>query len=208
MNFRKWSGEYSKQNNTAPTNMKIKLIQIIITAIFLCGCGKILQEWKTTKYIIPKGEYYTGSLPQFLTSDTLRFKVRFNESAIYDIGNNQSDINKLIGFSDCNENHHENSARTGWRWFTDRLQIVSYVYNDSIRVPEQIIANIGINQWFEGDMIIEDDWYVFHFQNVEIREHRTAKCERGIYYMLFPTFGGNIRAPHEIKILIQTPYKR
>src|SRR5690606_41284654 len=51
---------------------------------------------------------------------------------------NQDDINKLYGFSDCTSLHHANSARFGWNWKDGALRIHAYCYVDSVRQYKEL----------------------------------------------------------------------
>ena len=79
---------------------------------------------QTVTYIIPKGEHYPTPNPLVFTSASkVTFYAVFDSSCIYKTADpqNQNDINKLYGFSDCNTQHLVNSARIGWRWSNDSL---------------------------------------------------------------------------------------
>src|SRR3954453_18752508 len=85
-------------------------------------------------YIIKKGAHYCSPNPLTFTSQSqISFKAVFDSSCIYQTVDpaNQNDINKFYGFSDCNTQHLENSARIGWRWSKDSLRIFGFVHNNS-----------------------------------------------------------------------------
>lgn len=73
------------------------------------------------------------------------FTVIFDSSAIYvtkDV-RNQSDINKLYGFTEGID-PHDNSARIGWSFNNNSLRLYGYAYNDKMRITEEIsVVNIG-----------------------------------------------------------------
>lgn len=115
---------------------------------------------------------------------------------------NQHDINKLMGFSDCNALHHDNSARFGWRWLDGNLEIHAYVYNNGERHSEYI-GRVELNISYRYELAIHGDYYVFNLEGAEpVFMERTSNCNKGFYYMLFPYFGGNETAPHEMLIKI------
>jgi len=155
-------------------------------------------------YQINKGEHQSSRKIMALQASGVSFNARFDESAIYQTVSqeNQYDINKLMGFSDCNSMHHENSARFGWRWAEDQLQIFAYVYQNGQRTTEFMgTANIGIGDHYQ--IVIEDDHYTFSFGETIKKIKRGAQCNTGLYYMLFPYFGGNETAPHDINIMVK-----
>ncbi|MEQ9006908.1 MAG: hypothetical protein RLP12_03425, partial [Ekhidna sp.] len=145
---------------------------------------------------------------QSLQSKTLSFSAIFDHTAIYEAGTteNQHDIHKLMGFSDCNSTHHDNSARFGWRWLEGKLEIHAYVYVGGERITEYI-GDVELNQPSDYQLQITDDHYVFYLQGYDpVRIKREAPCNKGLYYMLYPYFGGDEVAPHDILIQILTKY--
>src|SRR5690554_6022647 len=98
-------------------------IVVVFTAIILIACEPEADMFRT--FVMKKGEHYsTPRLVQSLQSNTLLFEARFNESAIYKFSEEgfQDSKNKLLGFADCNSQHHDNSARFGWQWFNEQLE--------------------------------------------------------------------------------------
>src|SRR4051812_6906494 len=96
---------------------------------------------KTVTYVIKKGAQYCKPNPlKFTSKSKITFTAVFDSSCIYqtvDPGN-QDDINKLYGFSDCNDQHLENSARVGWRWSEGALRIFGFVHNNGEMIFEEI----------------------------------------------------------------------
>ena len=99
------------------------------------------------EYTIGTGEHY--ATPKLIETTELKrvaFRATFDASARYTLDDPslQSNINKLMGFSDCSTHHQTNSARFGWRWYNDRLEIHAYCYVDSVRVHQYIgTVNVG-----------------------------------------------------------------
>jgi hypothetical protein len=158
---------------------------------------------KTIVYLIPKGaQYCTANSLVFTKNNRIHFTAVFDSSCIYttEQTGNQIDINKLYGFSDCGTDHLKNSARIGWRWSDGALRLFGYVHNDGQILFEEITtAQIGS----EIDCIItcEPNSYSFDIDG------KTASIPRqcsGNYdrYRLFPYFGGDETAPHDIRITI------
>lgn len=160
-------------------------------------------------FVMPQGEHYASPrLVQSLQSNTLNFKATFNESAIYYFENNafQDSKNKLLGFSDCNSLHHENSARFAWQWYSERLEIYAYCYVNGTRV-EKFIGTVDLNTENRYQLKVTDDNYVFQLNSQEpIHIARGNSCDKGLYYMLWPYFGGTIPAPHDVSINIEIEY--
>jgi hypothetical protein len=148
-----------------------------------------------TIFTIAKGSHYsTPRAPQTLQSKTLRFTAVFDESARYDFGDValQSSKNKLLGFADCNSTH--------------RLEIFAYCYVNGER-KESFIGTVPLNVPSRYEIMISDDEYIFTLNDEPpVRMERGAVCEKGVYYMLNPYFGGSVPAPHDIRIKIRFLY--
>jgi len=158
---------------------------------------------QTVTYIIPKGEHYPTPNPLvFTTASKVTFYAVFDSSCIYKTVDpqNQNDINKLYGFSDCNTQHLVNSARVGWRWSNDSLRIFAFVHNNSVMLYKEI-TTARIGRKINCSISCLADQYSFTVNNktVQLPRHCTGNYTR---YKLFPYFGGDEVAPHKIKIKI------
>jgi len=186
--------------------MMSTVLRLLALLVFLLIMSCEPDADPARKFVTRKGEHYAHPrMVESLQSLTLTFDAMFNETAIYDLGDPalQSNKNKLLGFSDCNSLHHKNSARFAWQWFNDRLEIYAYCYVDGTRV-EQFVGIVELNEFNRYRISIRDDRYIFKLNNdppVCIKRGNT--CQRGVYYMLWPYFGGHIAAPHDIQIFIR-----
>ena len=197
--------------------MKKYLLCLFVILGVLAACDEQIipgmpekkQESETTdkasqQYLIPAGAHYTtesGFKP--MQGDVLRFNATFDQSAIYTTQDpaNQGDINKLYGMSDCNSTHQVNSARFGWRWYKDQLEIWAYTYADSER-KFQFITTVEINTKNTFEIEFANEVYIFRVNNTSIELPRA--CEgKANGYKLYPYFGGDEVAPHEIAIDIE-----
>ncbi|QNF35248.1 hypothetical protein HUW51_21940 [Adhaeribacter swui] len=156
-----------------------------------------------TSYVIPENNHFTSNNIGLVTSNKLKFIVKFDESAEYTTRDkaNQADINKLYGFSDCGTDHQSNSARFGWRWYNNRLEILAYTYKDQVRA-DKFITTVDFNKEYEYELEAQDSKYIFKLDG------KTVEMERGCNgntskYKLFPYFGGDETAPHAITIQIK-----
>jgi hypothetical protein len=155
-------------------------------------------------YTIPAGLHSSAaSAYQFLTASSIRFTARFDSSAIYQTvdSRNQGDINKLYGMADCNSVHQVNSARFGWRWFGNVLQIWAYNYVNGER-QIAFIKNVPLNSTNTYELAFADSAYIFKVDELQITLPRHC-AEEAKGYKLYPYFGGDESAPHEITIIIQ-----
>jgi len=156
-----------------------------------------------TTYIIPQNAHFTSNNFGVVPSNKLKFLAKFDASAMYTTidKSNQADINKLYGFSDCSSDHQSNSARFGWRWYNNQLEILAYTYVNQKRI-ESFITAIDLNKAYEYELEATDTTYVFKLNG------QTVETERGCAgssdkYKLFPYFGGDETAPHAIRIEIK-----
>lgn len=154
-------------------------------------------------YVIPKGEHRSQGGFSFVSGTKFRFKAAFDSSAVYQTAQpiHQADVNKLYGFSDCYSQHHSNSARFGWRWLGGKLEIMAYCYQNGERQSE-VMGSVALNKSYEYEIEIREDAYVFRLNGVEKKMLRG--CSGRVFgYKLYPYFGGQEVAPHDISIKIQ-----
>jgi hypothetical protein len=146
-------------------------------------------------------EKNTNSL---FTGNSMRFQALFDSSCIYKTvsAENQNDINKLMGFSDCSSQHHINSARFGWNWRENAIRIYAYIYIDGLRQEQELgVAEIGKAQNYA--LRTEGNSYIFTFNGVETVMPRHCSGGTGVSYKLLPYFGGDESAPQDIQVKIR-----
>lgn len=202
---------------TDPCLMKYHFSQLILLCALLfalVSCHKSFEAKggpeiepasSFVHYRIPRGEHYSEQTSYAKVEyKELKFTVRFDSSAIYTTMNpaNQYDINKLYGFSDNDAQHHEFSARIGWRWSEGNLRLFGYVYNNGLTGYEEITA-INIGSEHECSIKIAESSYIFSVNHNTIAMSRTSKGTVAKGYKLFPYFGGDETAPHDIHIWIK-----
>ena len=154
-------------------------------------------------YIIAKNNHFTDNNISEVKVNKLKFIVQFDSSARYQTvdKNNQADINKLYGFSDCTSFHQTNSARFGWRWLNNQLEIFAYTYQNQVR-QEKFIKAVDLNKAYTYELEALDNKYIFKLDD-KIVEMPRGCTGNPVKYKLFPYFGGDEAAPHEIKIRIK-----
>ncbi len=198
--------------------MKNQIIVLLVTALVLGSCQKSVEITtkesviaplepvsKTVLYTIKQGQQFCDKNSYTPVSITeLKFKVKFDSSAIYNTINpyNQGDINKLYGFSDNNAQHHQFSARFGWRWFNNSLEIFAYIYNNGV-VAYQKVGDAIIGTTAEYSIKVNSETYQFTLGNNIVTMPRASTTTTGLGYKLFPYFGGDELAPHDVRILIE-----
>ena len=136
-------------------------------------------------------------------SDIISKEVQFDYSCKYDIGEDQGDINKLFGVGFFH--HHSNSGRFGWRWniVTQKVELFGYVYNRNRRISEYL-CSVSLGEKVRLSILLEGTGYGFIVQRTN--QQAVHKFIEGktyfIGYKLGAYFGGNRRAPHDMKIWI------
>lgn len=188
----------------------IHLIIKLTIAILIFSMSSCESEFKEPyeNFILPEGKHSSKIKTQSLQSAFLKFDAIFDQSAIYQTKTkeNQHDINKLLGFSGCNSFHHVNSARFGWRWLKGNLEIHAYSYVNGERITKYI-GTVNLDSSYSYQINMTSNSYIFYLEGFDpVEIERGNHCERGLYYMLFPYFGGDEVAPHDIIIQVKINY--
>jgi hypothetical protein len=153
-------------------------------------------------WVIPAGSHdMLGANVALTTTDVLSLRVRFDASADYTTVDpaNQADINKLRGFSDCSTHHQTNSARFGWRWLDGHLEILAYDYVGGQR-QWQLLTTTAPGEWLDLRLEAIGATYVFTVDGVSTVMPRGCADAGLAKYELWPYFGGDEVAPHDVRI--------
>ena len=165
------------------------------------------------KFLIKKDKHYSEQyLYKFVnilnTNRFLKYQVLFDNTCKYEIPKeDQEDINKLFGYT-LGFNHHKDSARFGWFYQDKTIHLHAYVYDNGVR-KSKLIKNLDLNTQYvltlvdEGNnwlFSVDDGWSVIG--SVKIPK----SCEFKYGYKLWPYFGGNNTAPHDITIQMNCWY--
>jgi hypothetical protein len=167
------------------------------------SCKKIDEDGFRI-YTIKCGKHKSRSAIKFTRSNTLSFQVIFDESAIYTSNDpiNQYDINKLYGLSDCGNNHTETSIRFGWRWLNDSLEILWFKHTDNVFSFAKI-KSIEFDDIVDFSIQFDNNYYYMSVGSDTVTIARPCNRSSNRKYFLWPYFGGQETAPHDIKILIK-----
>ena len=160
---------------------------------------------KFIQYVIPEGAHYATANPYKAVACTeIKFTVRFDSSCIYQtlLPKNQWDINKLYGFSDNDAHHHLFSARFGWRWSEGALRLFAYVYNNGERIAKELTP-VPIGKEVACAIQVSGDRYLFSVGEKTETLPRQSTTPIASGYQLYPYFGGDEAAPHEVRIWIK-----
>lgn len=165
--------------------------------------GKQSPEYK--EYFISRGQHYAeGNTFQLVDKKEMHFLALFDSSCIYTTVNpeNITDINKLYGFSDCSSLHQENSARVGWLWNGKAVELYAYCYADSIR-SNKLLGTVTIGSAADLTISVQPHQYVFDYGGKKTIMDRGCVSDSILGYQLYPYFGGDETAPHDIHVFIK-----
>lgn len=180
------------------------------------------------KYVIHKGRHRSGFYfkPYIGKIDSINFSVSLNPTMFYDFKDADNfDVNKIKGISFGY--HHKNSIRLGWAMSDDgmdsdnpEIQFWIYYYNMGERYFKKIGSSISL--WWVERMNQSANFIDFNFSfkfnynndiiNIQYTELLTGAIDVtsirfsfpnvNCGYHLFPYFGGNRKAPHDVCIYI------
>ena len=188
----------------------------VAAALILCSCNKTKEALvekiagsssseQSAVFTIRKGQHYADqSSYRTIETSELRFTAVFDSSAIYRTADpaNQDDINKLYGFSDNGTDHHSYSARFGWRWSNGALRLFGYVYNAG-KVTSEELAAVAIGSEIRCSIRVTDGSYLFTVNGNTRSLPRQSTTPSAKGYRLYPYFGGDETAPHDMKIIVR-----
>lgn len=195
---------------------------IIISAlIVLAALASRIKFAKSGKgfetYLIRKGRHYSVRINRLIHTHfkispyfnhTLRFIVTFGEGSWYgvnDYGNDGYDHNKLYGLN-YGWKSHVNSVRVAWlpNVYLGKIDLYAYIYSNGVRLDKYLTT---VNQFEEVKVLIS------HYGKDRVSVTINGKIETfmmsesKLKFKLFPYFGGNLKAPNDIKIYIKETKK-
>ena len=193
-----------------------KTILCLAALCMLFSCNKAIDSFiekqvinkssnSFVKYTIRQGQHTADkSSYKTIASNELNFVVRFDSTAIYQtqVPENQYDINKLYGFSDNGSDHHQFSARFGWRWSDDALRLFAYTYNNG-EMASRELTTIPIDVEIKCSIKVTGNSYVFVVNDITETMQRNSSLPSAKGYQLYPYFGGDETAPHDVHIWIK-----
>ncbi len=157
-------------------------------------------------YIIKAGQHDAGyNFGIHMPNKTVSKVAILNSTCTYNHGDNdQLDINKLYGFSE-GANHQYNSVRFGWRWsiVKQKFEILAYVYNNGQVIREEqadtFLGDVEVGQRFYTEVGVSGNYYRLKtIINYKATEKYISRTGSGLGYNLFPYFGGDKVAPHDV----------
>ena len=194
---------------------------LLILFLFLTSCEKEFDDGFRV-FTINKGEHRSGTYLQNKVNDNaITFQVILDESAIYDFSTpfnptpqDQHDINKIYGFSDFGQLHQESSIRLGWSYFSyDKgpykagelwFRWLRHAWGQHrggplMKIETNEVYTVTIRRWLtQYEFIINDSIFL-----VERDLEQNRMVDWMDSYYLYPYFGGQQKAPHDITIKIK-----
>lgn len=161
------------------------------------------------RFFIKKGNHRSGIYPNiYFKMLKTKYEVIFSKDCIYKFNDvDDFDVNKLFGLSFGF--HHTNSIRFGWNVDGDKIAIYAYCYKSGERIMNKITSlSTDITNSFE--IKVYDDFYELTIYNKISNStitYITSKPKTVKWgYRLFPYFGGNKTAPHNMEIEMKKIY--
>jgi len=181
-------------------------IYLVLIFLFISGCSKEVDDLGFKTYTIPQGKHSSGSFLDHPTNSRIKFDFILNESAIYtsEIPENQHDVNKIYGMSDFGVRHQKYSIRLGWRYLNNELELC-WLRHEEGRHSSATIRTIEPNVIYNAVIDITTVYYVIVIDGDTTMVRRRPEGYWGLIrrYYLYPYFGGNEYAPHDINIKIR-----
>lgn len=186
-------------------NLRFLLPMAFCLLLWSCNETPTVDDEGYEVFTIRAGQHSSITRNEAFTGSGINATVVFDESAIYtlEVTSDQADINKLLGFSDCTQHHQSESARIGWRWYEDELQILAYAYLEG-QLHFELMGSVPLDT--EIDLMIRANGTSYDFSGTGLQSvslARTSDCEPGENYWLWPYFGGDQVAPHDVTIRLK-----
>lgn len=150
---------------------------------------------------INKGNHSSGLHLKLVPSKCdLTYEVTFTESCKYLTWRNDSSIHKLFGIGFF-PYHRINSIRFGWSYEgLESIRIHKYIYKDGVRTIEPLTW-VQVNEPAYFSIFSDGGSQSYGMICQHIVEQVKIKPQIG--YQLYPYFGGNQKAPHDIEIIME-----
>jgi len=179
---------------------------VLTLCLILFSCKKDTDDFGFRTYVILEGTHSSGRYFNHPTNSRIDFNFMLDESAFYttEIPENQHDVNKIYGFSDFGVTHQKYSIRLGWRYINGKIELCWLRHEDGIH-SSATIRTIEPNEIYNATINITTFYYQIVVEGDTTLVRRRPEGNWGIVrrYYLYPYFGGNEYAPHDITIKIK-----
>jgi len=183
----------------------VELLRVLLILLFV-SCSKQTDDLGFRTYIIPEGEHSSGTFINHPDNSRITFDFILDESAIYytEVPENQSDVNKIYGMSDFGKLHQKYSIRLGWRYIDGEIELC-WLRHEQGRHSSATIRTIEPNEIYNATIDITTFYYIIVINGDTTEVRRRPEGYWGLVrrYYLYPYFGGNEYAPHDITIKIR-----
>ena len=174
---------------------------ILLFLIIFSSCTKkdINNFWILK---IKEGKHRSTTKVKTTKKDNVHFEILLTESCKYQTLNfdNQWDVNKIFGFSD-GDGHKNNSARIGWRYVKNELKLMAYTrYNGDFYFKNICVVEPGVYYECRINCLPDKYEFIVHNDTVYMDRYWIYSNRR---YFLWPYFGGDEVAPHDITIKVK-----
>ena len=184
----------------------VHYLRIVLIFLFIVACGKEVDDLGFRTYVIPAGEHSSGNFISHPDNSRLVFDFILDESAEYytEVPENQHDVNKIYGMSDFGVRHQKYSIRLGWRYIDNEIELC-WLRHEEGRHSSATIRTIEPNTVYSAMIDITTFYYVIVINSDTTMVRRRPEGYWGLIrrYYLYPYFGGNEYAPHDITIKIK-----
>ena len=178
----------------------------LLILLLMVSCSKEVDDLGFRVYTIPAGEHSSGSFLNHPDNSRISFQFVLDNSAYYEteIPENQYDVNKTYGMSDFGLRHQKYSIRLGWRYIDNELQLC-WLRHEEGRHSSATIRTIEPDVIYNATIDIKTFYYVIVIDSDTTLVRRRPEGNWGLIrrYYLYPYFGGNEYAPHDITIKIK-----
>jgi hypothetical protein len=166
-------------------------------------------------YLIKKGNHYAsvsifekiGAIGWNFKSLSMRFIFRSECWWAPPRNQDDNDLNKLAGIG-FGTNHHKNSVRLAWvPDFGNHgmINVYGYTYDEKKegqKLTMAFIKSVHVLETNTGRIESSDGVYFLTVNDVTIQMNN-LNSDPGLYFKLFPYFGGNNTAPHNMTIELE-----
>jgi hypothetical protein len=166
-------------------------------------------------YLIKKGNHY-ASMSFFEKIGAIGWNIRtlsvkfvFRKECWWAPPRNQDDhdLNKLAGIG-FGTNHHQNSVRLAWVPDFENegmIQVYGYTYDEKTegqKLTMTFIKSVRVLETNTGKIESRDGVYYITVNDVTIRMDN-VNPDPNLCFRLFPYFGGNNTAPHDMTVELE-----
>ncbi len=182
------------------------MTRILLISLLLISCSKEVDDLGFRTYTIPEGKHSSGTFFNHPDNSRIIFDFMLDESAVYqtEVPENQDDVNKIYGMSDFGRIHQKYSIRLGWRYIDGQIELC-WLRHEEGRHSSATIRTIEADEIYNAVINITTFYYqiVIDGDTTLVRRRPEGYWGTVRRYYLYPYFGGNEYAPHDITIKIK-----